>query len=91
MSPTIEAANRKEVEMEAMVGAVVAHEHWAFGWIFPLVWVGLILLFWGLFWRGRRFHHHHGDSAEQVLGERYARGEITEEEYRQRRAVIREH
>lgn len=29
------------------------------------------------------------DSAEQVLGERYARGEIDEEEYLRRRAVLR--
>ena len=79
--------------MEATVGTMVAHGHWAWGWIFPVVWIGAILLIWGLFFRGRRHHHggwHHGPSAEQVLGERYARGEITEEEYRQRRHVLRE-
>ena len=76
--------------MEAMIGAA-GHEHWWF--VFPLVWLAVILLFWGLFWRGRWRHHgewHHGPSAEQVLGERYARGEISEEEYRQRRTVLRE-
>ena len=77
-----------------MIGAMVAHAgHWWFVF-FPLVWIFAILLFSRLFWRGR-WHHHHGwhgggASAEQVLGERYARGEITEEEYRQRRTVLRE-
>jgi putative membrane protein len=74
---------------------MIAHYvHWWFPF-FPLLWFGLIFLFWGLFWRRGRWHHHHGGygdgpSAEQVLGERYARGEITEEEYRQRRTVLRE-
>jgi len=74
---------------------VIAHEgHWWFAF-FPLLWFGVILLFWSLFWRRGRWHHHHGwhgggPSAEQVLGERYARGEITEDEYRQRRAVLRD-
>lgn len=31
----------------------------------------------------------HGPSAEQILGERYARGEIDEEEYRRRLATLR--
>ena len=31
-----------------------------------------------------------GDSAVAVLGERYARGEINEDEYRQRLGVLRE-
>ncbi len=77
-----------------MIGAMVAHHgHWWFAF-FPLLWISLIVL---LFWRRGRWHHHHGwhggpggPSAEQVLGERYARGEITEEEYRQRRTVLRE-
>jgi len=71
---------------------MVAHYgHWWFGF-FPLLWFGVILLFWGVFWRRGRWYHQHGGgpSAEQVLGERYARGEITEEEYRQRRTVLRE-
>ena len=41
-----------------------------------------------LFRRG--WYHRQGGSGEAVLGERYARGEITEEEYRRRRAVLRE-
>jgi uncharacterized membrane protein len=42
-----------------------------------------------LFRRGR-WGYRRGDSPEQVLGERYARGEITEDEYRSRRTVLRE-
>jgi uncharacterized membrane protein len=86
---------RKEVEMGATIGALVAHvHHWWFAF-FPLLWFSVIVLFWTLFWRRGRWHHHHygghgGASVEQVLGERYARGEITEEEYRQRRTVLRD-
>ena len=35
-------------------------------------------------------HERHGASAESVLAERYAKGEVDEEEFRQRRAVLRE-
>jgi putative membrane protein len=59
--------------------------------IFPLFWV----LFWGLvifavfrFRRGRG-PWHQARSGEGVLSERYARGEITEEEYRERLNVLR--
>lgn len=58
--------------------------------IFPLVW----LLLWGAVifavfrWaRGRRAQRPR--SGEEVLGERYARGEINEDEYRERLAVLR--
>jgi putative membrane protein len=60
--------------------------------IFPLFWV----LVWGFvifavfrFRRGGRWHHAH--TAEDVLAERYARGEITVEEYRERLDVLKEH
>ena len=78
--------------MEAAMSLLANEHHWWFAF-FPLFWFGVILLFWTLFWRrGRRHHGWHGGgpSAEQVLGERYARGEISEEEYRQRRTVLRE-
>ena len=64
-----------------------------FGWgggpflFFPLFWVVVILSFGLLRRRGR--HWHHGHTAEDVLAERYARGEITPEEYQQRLAVLR--
>lgn len=63
------------------------------GWwpIFPLFWV----LLWGVgifaLMRFRRgYRSHRGDSAEEVLAERYARGEIPVEEYRERLSVLKE-
>ena len=59
--------------------------------IFPLFWI----LFWGvalfaLFrFRRARGPWHHARSGESVLDERYARGEITEDEYRERQSVLR--
>ena len=59
--------------------------------IFPLFWI----LVWGLvifapfrFRRGGRWHQ--GRSAEDVLAETYARGDISVEEYRERLSVLRE-
>jgi putative membrane protein len=51
-----------------------------------LVWAALIFFIFG--WRRRWHSPEH--SAERVLAENYARGEVTEQEYRQRRAVLRE-
>lgn len=56
------------------------------GWFpfFPLVFIGLwITLFLVV---GRRWRHGypHGPSGESVLAERFARGEIDEQEYHQR-------
>jgi putative membrane protein len=56
--------------------------------LFPLFWLAVIFTLVFLF-RGRRWGHWHGGSGEAVLGERYARGEITAEEYRQRVEVLR--
>ena len=62
------------------------------GWIFPLLFWVLLLV--GIFWLVRRkqdWREWHGvRSGEAVLAERYAKGEITEEEYRQRKQVLRE-
>ncbi len=59
--------------------------------IFPLFWV----LLWGVViytvFRFRRdARRHRGHSAEDVLAERYARGEITVDEYRERLSVLEE-
>ena len=57
----------------------------------------MMLLFWavvvgGIVWlvRGGRAGHPRvsGDRARQILDERFARGEMTEEEYRQRRDLL---
>lgn len=62
------------------------------GWwvVFPLLW---LLLLGGVIFalvRGRgRGRWHQGQSAENVLAERYARGEIAEEEYRERLDVLK--
>ncbi len=71
-----------------------------FGWGFPEVLFGL--LFFALqvaFWvaivvlvvrliRGRAAHGERAPSALDVLEERYARGEITREEFTERRSVL---
>jgi putative membrane protein len=65
---------------------------WGFAWwpVFPLFWI----LFWGVVifmlfrFRGR---WQRGHSAEGVLAERYARGEISVEEYRERLSVLKQH
>lgn len=72
------------------------------GWDGP-PWFGIVggvlwLLFWAavvtagilLFRRFLRTRPTVADAAVSALGERFARGEVTEEEYRQRLAVLRE-
>lgn len=70
---------------------------WHGPWFFPFFWVGWLLIVVLLFafggrWFGWRRAWPVDDraSGERVLGERYARGEIDEQEYRQRMAVLRE-
>jgi putative membrane protein len=65
------------------------HSHGAWGFVFPFLWFFLIF---GAIWLlkrrggcGRRW-----DSGESVLAERYARGEISEQEFRDRKAVLRD-
>ena len=80
--------------MLIMAAEVAGQGGWGPGpwWpIFPLLWV----LLWGVlifavfrFRRGGRWQH--GSSAVGVLAERYARGEITVQEYRERLGVLKE-
>jgi putative membrane protein len=69
--------------------------HWAGnGWgpwflLFPLFWIVVAFTAFWLF-RRRGPAWHRAASAEDVLAERYARGEISVEEYRQRLATLRE-
>jgi putative membrane protein len=70
---------------------------WHGWWMFPLLWMGLILVLVLLFgFVGRRFwwRRYPGPadkpgSGQRVLAERYARGEIDEDEYRRRLAFLR--
>ena len=56
------------------------HHHWWF--VFPLFWISAIVLFWFLV--GRRWRRDPRDSARQILAERYARDELSADEYRRR-------
>lgn len=71
------------------------HDGWGWGmpgWIFPLAWlIILAIIITVVVLLRRRAEHRAGlQSGEAVLAERFARGEIDEEEYRQRRAVLHE-
>lgn len=80
--------------MTTIAAEIVAHGGWGAGpwWpIFPLFW----LLLWGAvifgLFRFRRTGRWQGShSAEDVLAERYARGEVSVEEYRERLRVLKE-
>ncbi len=73
--------------------AVLAHDRW--GDDGPWPWFPIIPLLFITLWvvviltLRRRWQHCGARSGEQVLAERYARGEIDEDEYRARRSVLR--
>jgi putative membrane protein len=78
------------------MGVIGEAHHWWWAFV-PLFWFAFIVLFFGFLgprflWRRHHHHgwHHGGGSPESVLGERYARGEIDEQEYRSRLEVLRE-
>ena len=51
--------------------------------VFPLFWITAIALFWFFVWR-RRWRRDPLDSARQILAERYARDELSADDYRKR-------
>lgn len=68
--------------------------------LFELAWGLLMMALWIVFWvvvimvivrlvRRSNRHLERGSAALDVLEERYARGEITREEFQERRAVLR--
>ncbi|HVA97041.1 MAG TPA: SHOCT domain-containing protein [Candidatus Acidoferrales bacterium] len=78
--------------------------HYGFGgWGFPfepLIWVAfwliIIFLIFGRWGRHHRWDRYHNDSrkdmtAEEVLADRFAHGEIDEKEYEKRLAVLKKH
>ena len=63
------------------------------GWwiVFPILWFTAFVLAATFFWRrGRGWWACGVGSGESVLAERFARGEITDAEYRDRLSVLRE-
>jgi putative membrane protein len=70
---------------------LASHSDHSWFWFWPLVplfWFAVFFVFLRLFfWRGRRGPWGSGDrgpDARAILAERYARGEITHDEYRER-------
>jgi putative membrane protein len=58
---------------------------WWLGPLIPLLWIALVALVVWLVTRRRRPHEPDPlDGARQILGERYARGELSPDEYRER-------
>jgi putative membrane protein len=77
--------------MLSMAAGFVGHGAPGLWWpIFPIFWV----LFWAVLifavFRFRGGWRPRGNSAEGVLAERYARGEITVDEYRERLGVLKQ-
>lgn len=54
----------------------------------PLFWIAVVIAIFAIV-RRRNGHWTRNHGAEGVLRERFARGEVTEEEYRQRLEVLR--
>jgi putative membrane protein len=86
--------DRRSMTVMTLAAEVAAQGHWGPGpwWpIFPLFWVlllGIVIFLVFRLRRGGRWDHKH--SAEDVLAERYARGEISVDEYRERLTVLKE-
>jgi putative membrane protein len=63
--------------------------HGSLWWIvFPILWLMIAALVVALLWRRDRGLHDGNDSPRRILGERFARGEISADEYRDRLAQL---
>jgi putative membrane protein len=72
--------------------------HRPFGVFFGLFWIFIIFwavrwLFWPRRWGywGGYYHYGHRDESYSILRQRYARGEITKEQFEQMMRDLREH
>jgi putative membrane protein len=76
------------MEVSGVLAACV--DGWGGPWflVFPLFWAVVVLVGFALF-RRRGPWSRGGPGGDDVLAERYARGEIDADEYRQRRDVLR--
>lgn len=78
--------------LNALTSVVASHgEHDGYWFPFAFLWLVLLgVLIWFLVGRGRRYRHVSGhERAQDILAERFARGEITGEEYRERLEQLR--
>jgi len=71
-------------------GPSFGHGPWFFGWLFPLFFWGLVIfgmftIVRSLFWGNKR---QQGDSALEILRNRFASGELSEREYSAQKAVL---
>ena len=67
---------------------------YGFGWLFPtIIWLFFIIFISSLFWgrRRRRWHDHFEEdkTPEEILADRFAKGEIDETEYKKRLDVLK--
>ena len=64
-----------------------------FGFLFFIFFVFLVgrLLFWPMAWGWRRNYGYHHDEAYYILRQRYARGEITKDQYDQMMRDLEQH
>ena len=74
-------------ELVPLLASTGGHDgHW---WIvFPLFWAIVVVLLIALLWRRWGRGPRDGDPARRILGERFARGEINADEYRERLAQL---
>lgn len=65
--------------------------YWHYGFLWGLPWILFwVFLVFFLFGRHRHFHgYHHEKSAKEILEERFANGEISEEEFEKRMAILK--
>jgi putative membrane protein len=68
--------------------------NWGF-LFFPIIWIFvsvlIMLLFWGWHKGDRYTRPENNNSAENILADRFAKGEIDEKEYEKRLEILKKH